>query len=238
MNIKERISTITEYWFLTEPLLFAALCTHEVVENNNLSIPFRTGKRRIEFNSELLCSFSDSDLSEYLKIEIIRILLKHPYQRLPPFPNRRVLTYASNITIADCYPTNCELAGVNRWPLPKNLCFEEYYDMVFAILSTPPEEGCNSGEESIIPPENPKDNSYDEESDTSVEQVSELWEENEETYCDINNLIEMAEISCTWGSLSGKLQSTIRASMKIEMDYRKILSLHLWEAKTNLQLTY
>ncbi|MBR4825149.1 MAG: hypothetical protein IKZ86_10135 [Spirochaetaceae bacterium] len=224
MDIKERLKKITEYWFLIEPLLFAAYCTHELVQNDKMKIPFRTGLRKIEYNPNIIEEFSDEQIMEYLKIEVIRILLKHPYQRLSPFPNRKVLTYASNITIADCHQTNIELPGVDRWPLPKNLCFEEYYDMVFAILSTPPVENGNSGE-TIIPPDFKVPPSDDEDADSSVEQVSELWEEDEETCCDINNLMEMAEISCTWGSLSGKLQSMIKASMKIEMDYRKMLSI-------------
>ena len=244
MNISGRLKKITEYWFLTEPLLFASLCSHQLEENLHLRIPFRTGKKKIEYNSELLETLSDKDISEYLKIEVIRILLKHPYQRLPPFPNRRVLTYASNITVAGSYRTECKLPGVNRWPLPAHLCFEEYYDKVFAILSTPSEENGDSGE-SVIPPENLKDKPDDEDSDDGqtfgrcestgnttgkdedafVEQISELWEEDEETCCSINELIKNAQISKNWGSLSGNLQSLIKASMKIEMDYRRMLSI-------------
>lgn len=191
---------------------------------------------------------------EYLKIEVIRIILKHPYQRLPPFPNRKVLTYASNITISDSYITEVELEGVNRWPLPKNLCFEEYYNKIFAILSTPPEENGNTGE-SIIPPETSlphsddnlnsdseetdeqsagNNSSYEKQKSNSnkgnpggqspEEQLSALWEEDEDICCDINNLIEITETSNTWGTLSGNLIETIKASKFIAMDYRKMLS--------------
>ena len=34
---------------------------------------------------------------------MFRILLKHPYQRQPPFAEKALLTQASNITIADVY---------------------------------------------------------------------------------------------------------------------------------------
>ena len=67
--------------------------------------------------------------------------------------------------------------------------------------------------------------SDDEDADSFVEQVSELWEEDEETCCNINELIETAQNSNTWGSLPGNLQALIKASMKIEMDYRKMLSI-------------
>lgn len=247
MDAKERIKEITEFWFLTDPLLFAAYCTHELSQNDKMQIPFRTGKRHIEYNPELIKTLSDKLLYEYLKIEIIRILLKHPYQRLPTFPNRKVMTYASNITIADSYKTPCKLPGVGRWPLPEGLCYEEYYNKVFAILSTPPDENANSGE-SIIPPEQPqKKNDDDDDFDASnindeetesnsntgnpgdgnqspVEQLSALWEEDEDIYCEVNSLIEIAESSNTWGNISGNLQEIIKASKIIAMDYRKILS--------------
>lgn len=248
MDIKQRLKNITEFWFLTEPLLFAAYCTHELIANNQIKIPVRTGQRRIEYNPNIIEEISDKQIMEYLKIEVIRIILKHPYQRLPPFPNRKVLTYASNITIADSYKTSILLPGVNQWPLPKNLCFEEYYNKVFAILSTPPEENANSGE-SIIPPDfSPPSSDEDMESDSessgsnassqktttnksglneqsSEEQVSALWEEDEDICCDINDIIEIAEASNTWGTLSGNLIEIIKASKVIALDYRKILSL-------------
>lgn len=248
MDIKQRLKNITEFWFLTEPLLFAAYCTHELIANNQIKIPLRTGQQRIEYNPTIIEEFSDKQIMEYLKIEVIRIILKHPYQRLPPFPNRKILTYASNITIADSYKTSVLLPRVNQWPLPKNLCFEEYYNKVFAILSTPPEENANS-EESIIPPDfSPPSSDEDMESDSessgsnassqktttnkggfneqsSEEQLSALWEEDEDICCDINDIIEIAEASNTWGTLSGNLIEIIKASKVIALDYRKILSL-------------
>ena len=248
MDIKQRLKNITEFWFLTEPLLFAAYCTHELIANNQIKIPLRTGQRRIEYNPAIIEEFSDKQIMEYLKIEVIRIILKHPYQRLPPFPNRKVLTYASNITIADSYKTSVLLSGVNQWPLPKNLCFEEYYNRIFAILSTPPEKNANSGESIITPdfssPSPDEDMESDSESSgsnsssqktntnktglneqSSEEQLSALWEEDEDICCDINDIIEIAEASNTWGTLSGNLIEIIKASKVIALDYRKILSL-------------
>ena len=232
MDAKERIKKITEFWFLTEPLIFAAYCTHELSQNENMQVPFRTGKKRIEFNPAIIDGYPNKLIAEYLKIEVFRILLKHPYQRLPTFPNRKVLAYASNITIADCYKTEYKLAGVNRWPLKEGLCFEEYYNKIFAILSTPPEENADSGE-SIIPPENKNQTSdeddFEHECSTTLEteeaeQLSALWEEDEEVSCTINNLIKIAESSNTWGNISGNLQELIKASKTIAMDYRKMLS--------------
>jgi predicted metal-dependent peptidase len=52
-----------------------------------------------------------------------------------------------------------------------------------------------------------------------------LWDEDEAACCDINGFIEVAQASNTWGTIPGKLQGLIKASMKVDMDYRKMLSL-------------
>ena len=56
-------------------------------------------------------------------------------------------------------------------------------------------------------------------------QISELWEDNEEACCSINEFIEVATASNNWGTVAGKLQGLIKASLKVDMDYRKMLSL-------------
>ena len=85
MTVLDRIKKIGERWFLTEPLLFAVFCSHEFRENDLLAVPMRTGNRNVEFAPEILERVSDAVLSEFLKVEMFRILLKHPYQRQPPF---------------------------------------------------------------------------------------------------------------------------------------------------------
>lgn len=219
--------------------MFSAFCSHSLLENNALKVPFRTGQRRIEYSAQILSALDEKQIKEYLKVEAIRILLKHPYQRLPPFPDRKVLAYASNITIADCHPTKCALPGVGKWPLPKNLCFEEYYNAVFAILCNPPDES-DDGNETLIPSEcgalggengggsSSEDGDSGEEADANGnadEQISELWQEDDEMFCDINNMIEVTQASNTWGTLSGQLQGMIMASMQIQMDWRKMLGI-------------
>ena len=88
MTVLERIKKIGETWFLTEPLLFAAYCSHSVVENDTMDIPIRTGNRKVEIFPSLLENVRDSILAEMLKIEMFRILLKHPYQRQPPYAEK------------------------------------------------------------------------------------------------------------------------------------------------------
>ena len=119
-------------------------------------------------------------LTEYMKIEMFRILLKHPYQRQPSFAAKALLTMASNVTIADVYEVPSavkkQMSGAEL-KLPSGLCFEEYYNLL--LQNTAP----NSGK------------SGDEPQKTDS------------------------------GSVAGKLQGLIKASLKVDMDYRKMLSL-------------
>lgn len=144
-------------------------------------------------------------LEEYLKIEIFRILLKHPYQRQLSFVQKALLAMASNITIADVYDVPAEIKDQisgTEFSMPTGLCFEEYYSLLKEIP---------------LPKTNGTDSSLN-------AQISELWEENDETCCVINDLIEVALANNTWGSVSGQMQSLIKASLKVDMDYRKMLS--------------
>lgn len=293
MNAIDRIKKIGERWFLTEPLLFAVYCSHVFVENNAIDVPMRTGNMKIEFAPKILDRIADDVLAEYMKIEMFRILLKHPYQRQPSFATKALLTMASNITIADVYDVSREvkkqMSGTEQ-KLPGGLCFEEYYNLLLQE-STPntgksggkpqkmdsgPGQGDKSGQGGDDSGSGSQDDngaggsSGDASSDSrgssgqngggskgksrgssgrdgggsggkgsgasgnsgagnSQEhrnsQISELWEDNEEACCSINEFIEVATASNNWGTVAGKLQGLIKASLKVDMDYRKMLSL-------------
>lgn len=81
--MNDRISRILEIWYLDEPALFQVLCSHELVENPHMECPVRCGRRRVEYNPDFIREMSDDALSEALKTEAIRILLKHPYEPGP-----------------------------------------------------------------------------------------------------------------------------------------------------------
>ncbi len=205
MTAIERIKKISEEWFLTEPLLFVAYCSHELCENSELNVPTRTGNRKIEISPQILEKASDVMLEEYLKIEIFRILLKHPYQRQPPFAQKALLAMASNVTIVDVYEIpkviKDQMDGTEIL-VPKGLCFEEYYSLLKEI-PLPKTNG-------TIPNLNA--------------QIAELWEEDDESCCAINDLIEVTLANNAWGSVPGQMQSLIKAGLKVDMDYRKMLS--------------
>ena len=83
MTARERIQQEAEQWFLTEPVLFAVYCSHRLVMNANMLCQLRTGKGRIEYNPTAIDALQDNQLKDLLKVEMIRILLQHPYARQP-----------------------------------------------------------------------------------------------------------------------------------------------------------
>lgn len=224
MSVKEQLSSVVDKWFLYEPLLFNVYCTHKLEENTQIKCPFRTGKRRIEYNPELLKDWSTEQIGQGLKVEVTRILLKHPYQRVPSCPNNSALTKASDVTISEHCFQDSKLHDAKHYNLEQGLSYEEYYRKLYYICPD-------------IKPSN--DGSQEATSNTSLTPVleeggtweyeaaaaaSELWEEDEEMSDSVNLQIEKAQKTNQWGSISGMFQETITASMKIPMDYRRILS--------------
>lgn len=243
MTVLERIKKIGETWFLTEPLLFAAYCSHSVVENDTLEVPIRTGNRKVEFSPSLLENERDSILVEMFKIEMFRILLKHPYQRQPPYAEKALLTMASNVTIADVYDVPLlirkQMSGTSL-QLPHGLCFEEYYQILKGQTAKAiPLDGNEDGEDGDGVGEDEDNQGEGQDSEGNGDndgdggrnkglkdaQVSELWEEDPEACCEINDMIEVAIASNTWGTVPGSMQGLIKASLKVDMDYRRMLSI-------------
>ena len=222
MSVKEQISHVVDNWFLYEPLLFNVYCTHKLEENKEMKCPFRTGKRRIEYNPELLKNCNEEEIACGLKNEVTRILLKHPYQRVPQNPNRTALTTASDVTISEhCY-SDPKLKNAAHYNFEGGLSYEEYYKKLYYICPDINPNG--QGEEQFPMSTRPalgKDQTWDYESAAAA---SELWDEDEEMSDSVNQQIQKAQKTNQWGSVSGQFQETITASLKIPMDYRRILS--------------
>lgn len=133
--MKDIFQSIAEEWFLTEPLLFSVYCSHHLhpIPGNGqgLSTVLRSGKGRIEYNPERVASMSREDLREYLRMEMIRILLKHPYQRQPQPVRKDVSYWASDLVLQDHYMPKVELFSKDDFPAIAfpgyAAAFEEYY---------------------------------------------------------------------------------------------------------------
>ena len=219
MSVKEKISQVVDKWFLYEPLMFNVYCTHKVEPNSDMKCPFRTGKRRIEYNPVLLKDSSTDEISQGLKTEVTRILLKHPYQRVPQNPNRSALTTASDVTINEhCYHDKT-LKDAAHYNLDSGLSYEEYYKKLYYIC--PDFDAMDNDGKKHLMPALKKGEIWDYE---AAADAAELWGEDEEMTDSINQQIQKSQKTNQWGSISGEFQETITASLKIPMDYRRILS--------------
>ena len=228
MNGLDCIKRIIEKWFLSEPLFFGVYCTHKLCAYRKMDIPFRVGKMRIEYNPEIIENLSDVMVEERLKIKMLRILLKHPYQRLPSCPNKIALSLASDITISDNYKSLAPLPTPADFNLSENLCFEEYY----AKLLNDQEANIANISAFIDFDEDGKPQITLEgiDAETMAQMIgayetSDLWEENDEAAEKINAEIEKAQMNNGWGSIPGDMISIIEANMIIKMDYRKMLNM-------------
>ena len=153
MSALERIQQETEQWFLTEPLFFTVYCSHRLTINPNMLCALRSGQGRIEYNPELIDSMPDHQLRALLSVEMIRILLKHPYSRQPLGCPGIILKMASDMVIAPAY--NLTWAGLihpEEFGLPTGQHFEWYANRLSAMgihMDGPaPSEGdsCADGE--------------------------------------------------------------------------------------------
>ena len=198
----ERISKITERWFLSEEPLFSALCTHRVTENRDMKCYARVGKGIIEVNPDLCDDISDKELEERLRIEVIRILLKHPYDRQPDGCCITARALGSNCVIGDAYRLQkVEIEKPSDFDLISGRHFEYYARSIQKLL--PRSEQSQPGES-------------DEYADMAAN-----WQQDDLMAAQLNETINNVH---SWGSLPGNLVEQIMASTKARVDYRKILA--------------
>ena len=127
MTARERIQKEIEQWFLTEPVFFTVYCSHSLAMNANMMCPLRSGKGRIEYNPAIIEAMPDSMLHTLMRVEIIRILLQHPYARQPMGCPSIVLHKASDLVISPAYNLAwANLARPEDFDLPTGQNYEWY----------------------------------------------------------------------------------------------------------------
>ena len=200
--MKERIAKITERWFLSEEPLFSVFCTHRVVENREMKCCARVGKGLVEVNPVLCEDLSDRELEERLRVEVIRILLKHPYDRQPDGCSATARALGSNCVITDSYYLHhIEMDNPQDFQLPSHQHFEYYARRIQQLL--PQSQWGQDGE--------PDENS----------DIAANWQQDELMAAQVNEVIRNVK---AWGSMPGGLVEQIIASTKARVDYRKILA--------------
>ena len=228
MTVGERIKTISQDWFLTEPLIFTVLCTHALKRNDNMGCDMRCGKGLIEYNPERLEDFDDNQLALRLKAEVVRIILKHPYQRQPYNPRRDVMRLSSDLTLCDNLE-GMETIGLEPpsiFDIPRNQAFEQYYSLMAGEI-TQLEQDAEGGEDSPdleMSGEGQGDGSKPTDSLLEADAGASLWEEDELMSERVNHEIETAQRCNQWGSLGGDLKALIESTLVSQQNFRAILS--------------
>ena len=203
----ERISEITQRWFLSEEVLFTTFCTHRLALNRSMACPMRVGRGMIEVNPVLCDDMHDNELEERLKVELMRILLKHPYERQPDGCSPVARALGSNCVIGDAYILDrVEIEHPEDFQLPKNGHFEFYARNIQKNVLV------NDG-----------NNVYNDDSEdyTSAADIAANWEQDELMEAQINEMIRNVG---SWGSMPGSLVENIVASTKARIDYRQVLA--------------
>ena len=232
MTVGERLKTISQDWFLTEPLIFAVLCTHALKRNDNMGCDMRCGKGFIEYNPDRLEDFDDNQLALRLKAEVVRIILKHPYQRQPYNPRRDVMRLSSDLTLCD----NLEgmdtigLEPPSIFDIPRNQAFEQYYSLMTGEI-TQLEQNADGNDIPINmnAPGDSMGNGEDQNKDLTdnlleADAGASLWEEDELMSEKVNHEIETAQRCNQWGSLGGDLKALIESTLVSKQNFRAILS--------------
>ena len=250
MNIRETIQSIAENWFLCEPVFFDVLYRHQIVANEKMECPIRSGKGRVEYNPSLLKDFHQKTIEKKLGIEMIRILLKHPYERQPDGCRPEEQIAGSDMVIAPSYKI-ADLIQPAMYNLPDGQNYEWY---VKQLIQQRPEEkedknadgdgdsdGNNQGEgQSNGESDGNSNNKEDGDSNDNGQGNGEgegtalsndipnnkengytgLWEEDSMQMCEINEIILA---SMNWGSVPGQMVEVIYQSTRGRVKYESIL---------------
>lgn len=219
-----RIEKILERWFILEPPLFQVLCLHELAADDSITCPMRSGRRRLEYNPGLIGKMSDAALEETMKLEAIRILLKHPYERYPDGCCLVAAALGSNVTVGDNYVfSHIKVEKPADFSLDKGQNYE-WYARKIQELMRPEEidgESYEDGQDDESEGEEKDGEGQEAQSAKPLQDLAELWDEDEMMTCQINGVIESTK---DWGTMPGSIVQMLKASLKAKIDWRKVLS--------------
>lgn len=211
--MQERYTHILERWFITEPPLFQVLCIHELVQNTHMCCPLRSGRKKMEYNPEIVREMSDDALEEALRAEAVRLLLKHPYERRPEGCSQKAMGLASNLVIGDNYKhPRLRIETPQDRGLKSGMNYE-WYARAVEMMPDGPDCRNNNGSTEEDGGDSPSSNIY--------RDLAELWDEDELTVQMINEVINSTK---SWGSLGGNFAELLQASLKAKINWRNIFA--------------
>ena len=211
--MQERYSHILEQWFIMEPPLFQVLCVHELVANTQMKCPLRSGRRKLEYNPEIVVEMSDEALEEALRAEAVRLLLKHPYERRPDGCSQQAMGLGSNLVIGDNYShPRFHIETPQDFNLKRGMSFEWYAREV-----EKQQEGSSSGDSENESPNGGGGMGSNE----KHRDLAELWDEDDMAVQLINGIISSTK---QWGSIPGNLAEILTSSLKAKINWRNIFA--------------
>lgn len=198
--MQERYSRILEQWFIMEPPLFQVLCIHELVPNTHMKCPVRSGRKKLEYNPEIVLEMSDAALEEALRAEAVRLLLKHPYERRPDGCSQQAMGLGSNLVIGDNYShPRFRIETPQDLGLKTGMSFEWYAREV-----EKQQQGGGGDADS-----------------NKHRDLAELWDEDDMTVQLINGIISTTK---SWGSIPGNLAEILTSSLKAKINWRNVFA--------------
>ncbi len=234
-----RFRRLAEQWFLCEPAYLTLFCSHALTANESMPCPIRSGQGRIEYNPRLLEGMGEAAFEELVQVELLRLFLKHPYERTPDGTPHEAMKIASDMVLSSHYRfTHAQLHRAGELGLPEKKHYEWY-------LAQLPKQNKDSDGETEPQQDSPPQGSADDGSDgdggmAAGEQPgggespakvpspreldaasAALWEEDEASQLEINGIISDMK---SWGSIPGDLVQGIIANTRARIDYRKVLS--------------
>jgi len=235
------LKQLSDNWFLTEPAFFALYCQHELTENVRMDCAVRCGEGRIEYNPLMLKRKSYAEVEQLMRIELIRLFLKHPYERRPEGCGAEAIAIGSNITIADGYcvlhKEKLPLHDPTYYHLPLGMYYEWYAKEIQKSNEPEPNEpsepspdpshqgrgvdggadgksgqSTDSGDSEATTPLPPREGSGE-------GLLSALWHDDSLRRQQINDLIER---TTDWGTMPADIVERIKASTRSRIDQRLV----------------
>jgi predicted metal-dependent peptidase len=246
MSARDRIREVVEKWFLVEPLLFAVWTTHELAANPRIR-GIRVHQGRVEYNPAFIDALDRRELPQVLAAEAMRILLKHPYARRPE--NAELAYAASNLTLQEYLETSLPLPrarDVFGCPDFDRQYYEFYYHKLMEQWTSgqgPPgittgQAGPGPGNESsalagLESTEDASESLAGEVTPAPLEAYANPWVSGRENTADwgpdelridqINDRIQTAAETGSWGSMPARWKERILATLRPRLSYRAVL---------------
>lgn len=213
---------LSDNWFLTEPAFFALYCQQQLTENPKMDCPVRCGQGRLEYNPLLIKHKSYAEVEQLMRIELIRLFLKHPYERQPEGCCREAMSVGSNITIADGYcmlhKEKLPLHDPTYYHLPLGQYYEWYVKQIQQQQDDNRKDQPKENNTSSSPSAD-SSSSHSSGKDSNQSHHAGLWREDELQRQRINDLIER---TTDWGTIPGEIVEQIKASTRAQIDRRLI----------------